>query len=109
MQRELGDVLPEVDDGQQHHRNGTAGGCGDSSTLDTQLWTAPVTEDESVVAYDVQHVDDTSYHHRIDDLVGTAQRGRERQRQRLEERQRTRQSQVHQSVAHQLRAQAHQL
>ena len=62
----------EVDDGQQHHSHGTADGSGNGCSLDTQLRTAPMAEDEGVVANDIQHVDNTCDNHRIDDLVGTA-------------------------------------
>ena len=65
----------EVDDGQQHHGHSTTGGGGNGRSLDTQLRTTPMAEDESVVANNVQHVDNTCDDHRIDDLVGTAQRG----------------------------------
>ena len=80
VQRELWDMLPEMDNRQQHHCNGTTGSRGNGSTLDTQLRTAPMAEDKGIVAEDVQHIDNTCHHHRIDHLVGTTQRGRERQR-----------------------------
>ena len=73
VEREAGDMYAEVDDGQQHRRNGATGGCGNGSAFDTQLRTAQTTEDEGVVAHDVQHVDDARHHHGIDHLVGTAQ------------------------------------
>ena len=68
-----------MDDGEQHHGNAPTGSRGDGSTLDAQLWEPPMSEYEGVVAQDVDDVDNTCNHHRIDDLVGTAQRGRERQ------------------------------
>ena len=107
VQRETGDVYAEVDDGQQYHGDSATGGRGNGSTLDAQLRTAPVTEDERIVAQDVQYIDNARDYHWIDDLVSTAQRGGERQRQSLKERQGSRQSQINQSVVHQLRAESH--
>ena len=106
-EREPRDMHLEVDGSQQHHRHPTTHGSGDGSTLHTQLRTTPATEDQRVVAHDVQYVHDACHHHRIHHLVGTPQRGGEGQRQCLEERQRTRQSQIYQSVAHQFGTQAH--
>ena len=108
-QRELRDMHAEMDDSQQHHRDGTARGSGNGRTLDTQLRTAPMAEDQRIVTQDVQHVHDTRHRHGPYHLVGTTQRGRERQRERLEERQRPRQPQIDQTVAHQFRTQPHQM
>ena len=107
MEGEAGYVHAEVDDGQQNHGDGPAGSSGDGRTLYAQLRTAPVPEDECIVAQYVQHVDNACNHHRIDDLVGTTQRGGECQRQSLEERQGSREPQIYQSVAHQFRAESH--
>ena len=75
MQREAWNMDAEMDNGKQHHGNGAAGGGGNGRSLDAQLRTAPMAEDEGVVANNVQHVDNACDNHRIDDLVGTAQRG----------------------------------
>ena len=50
VQWEPWDMNLEMDDCEKQCRNCPAGGCSDSGTLNTELWTAPVTEDESVVA-----------------------------------------------------------
>ena len=47
---EAGYMHAEVDDGQQNHGDGPAGSSGDGCTLNAQLRTAPVTEDECIVA-----------------------------------------------------------
>ena len=70
-------MLLEMNDGEQHHGNCTATGCGDGSTFDTKLRTTPMTEDQRIVAKDIEHVDDTRDNHRPNHLVGTTQRSRE--------------------------------
>ena len=108
FKRELGYMFLEMDDGQQHHGYGTTGCSGNGCTLNTHLRTAPMSENKGIVTEDVQNIGDARHHHRINHLVCTSQRGRERQRQCLKERQSTRQAKIHQSIPHQFGAQSHQ-
>ena len=75
VQWKAGDMHLEVDGGKQHHSNSSAGDCGDGCTLDSQLRKAPMSENQRVVAYDVQNVNNTRHYHWINHLVSTSQRG----------------------------------
>ena len=107
-EREAVYMLTEMNHAQQHRGHGATGSRSDGGPLDAHLRTAPATEDQGIVAQNVQHIDHTRHHHRIDHLVGTPQRGREGERQGLKERQGTGQPQIDQSVGHQLGPQSHQ-
>ena len=71
------DVLAEQYDEQYNHGDTPAEGCGDGGAFHAQFRKAEATEDEGVVADDIEDIDYDGDHHRVDGLVGTAQGGGE--------------------------------
>ena len=65
-------MLLEKNDEQQDYRNETAERCGYRRSFHSECRHAEFTEDEGVVAYDVQYIDNQGYIHRVFCLVGAS-------------------------------------
>ena len=69
------DMLAEQDDEQENHRHATAESGGNGSTFHTQFGKTELPEDEGIVAYNIENVDNNGYQHRVNGFIGTAQGG----------------------------------
>ena len=67
-------MLAEKDNEENKHAYAASNTCGDGSTLYAHCWHAKLTEYKCVVANDVKDINHQCYHHRVDNLVGAAQR-----------------------------------
>ena len=90
---------------EYEHGYNTAHGRSPCRTFDTHGRTAPVTEDKGVVAADVHDINRHRGKHRVERLARRAQYGAERERECLEERQRTGYLQICHAVSHKILSQ----